>query len=131
MQNLAGRTAALHRCRNGPVTRRWATGLGKRQLPPRQTSPAHTRRAGRQLPVLPSNGRRVTIKAMKIEAPKLPSEPSFAKLQAYKCALRQRDAQRIADGEATPHEIQQQNAVIRPPRKAEVLHFPEAELLEA
>ena len=67
---------------------------------------------------------------MKIEAPKLPAELSFEKLQAYKSALRWRDAQRIAAGEATPHEIQEQNAVIRPPHKVEVLHFPEAELLE-
>ena len=80
--------------------------------------------------VLPSWLLRVKVRAMKIEAPKLPAELSFENLQAYKSALRRRDAQRIAAGEATPHEIQQQNAVIRPPRKAEVLHFPEAELLE-
>ena len=79
---------------------------------------------------MPSEARRVKVRAMKIEAPKLPADLSFESLQAYKSALRRRDAQRIAAGEATPHEIQQQNAVIRPPRKAEVLHFPEAELLE-
>ncbi len=64
---------------------------------------------------------------MKIPAPKLPAELSFESVQAYKSALRQHDAQRIAAGEATPHEVQQQNAVIRRPRRVEVLHFPEAE----
>jgi hypothetical protein len=67
---------------------------------------------------------------MKIEAPKLPAELSFEAVQAYKSALRRCDEQRIAEGEATPHEIQQQNAVVRLPRKAQVLRFPEAELLE-
>jgi hypothetical protein len=67
---------------------------------------------------------------MKIEAPKLPAELSFEKLQLYKSAMRQHDVLRIAAGEATPHEIHSQNAVIRPPRKAEVLRFPEAELRE-
>ncbi len=80
--------------------------------------------------VLPSAGRSIIVTAMKIEAPKLPAELSFEELQAYKSAWRRYDEQRIANGEATPHEIQRQNAVIRPPRKTEVGHFPEAEPLE-
>ena len=67
---------------------------------------------------------------MKIEEPMLPAQLSFEKLQAYKCALRRRDEERIAAGETTPHEVQQRNSIIRTPRKAEVLRFPEAELLE-
>ena len=67
---------------------------------------------------------------MKIEAPELPAELCFETLQAYKSALRRHDEERIAAGEATPHDIQQQNALIPPPRKVEVLHFPEAENLE-
>jgi hypothetical protein len=65
---------------------------------------------------------------VKIEAPRLPAELSFEKLQAYKSALRRWDEQRIAAGEATPHQIQQQNSLIRPPRTAEVISFPEAVL---
>ena len=68
---------------------------------------------------------------MKIEAPRLPAELSFEKLQAYKSALRRCDEQRIAAGEATPHQIQEQNALVSPPRIAEVLSFPEAELPES
>src|SRR5262245_50860295 len=89
-------------------------------------------RARNPLPVelLPLAGEGTTICTMKIEAPTLPAELSFEKLQAYKSALRRHDLQRIAAGEATPHEIQQRNAVIRPPRRVEVVRFPEAELLE-
>ena len=37
MQNLAGMPAARQSSKKGPVTRRSATGLGRRQLPPRHT----------------------------------------------------------------------------------------------
>lgn len=67
---------------------------------------------------------------MKIEAPELPTELNFETLQSYKSAMRRWDQERIAAGHVTPHEVQEENALISVPRKVEVLHFPEAELLE-
>ena len=59
--------------------------------------------------------------------PKLPTELTFENVQAYKAALRRYDQARIAAGEATPAQIQQENSVLPKFKVARILNFPELE----
>ena len=63
----------------------------------------------------------------KLAKPKLPAELDFESVQAYKAAMRLYDAQRIANGEATPEQVQKENDWIEASDDVEVFRFPEAE----
>ena len=62
----------------------------------------------------------------KINRPKFPKELGFESMQAYKAAMREYDARRIATGEATAEQIQRENSWVRSASFKKILNFPEA-----
>jgi hypothetical protein len=63
----------------------------------------------------------------RVVAPEFPKRLSVESVRAYKSALRRYDRARVAAGEATAEQIQQENSAVRRSKTAAILNFPELE----